>query len=115
MPLLIFQAVERTSRCRETATLTSAVRADQEGRHVNWAEREQAISDTRREFVARSSIRMMQCTTKVLGGYKIQALGWLGRLETLSEGANATALSDILALQRQITRQIAEIDRLSLQ
>lgn len=81
---------------------------------MDWAEREQAISDTRRElFATRSSIRMMQCTIKVLGGYKIQALGWIGRLDTLSEGANAAALSDILALQRQITQQIAEIDRLS--
>jgi hypothetical protein len=83
---------------------------------VDWAARDQAISDTRRElFVVRSSIRMMPCSVTILGGYRIQALGWIGRLETLSEGANAAALSDILALQRQITQQIAEIDRLSAQ
>jgi hypothetical protein len=98
------------------AEVPSAVCAGQEGCDVDWAKREQAVSDTRRElFVARSSIRMAPCTAKTLGGYKNQALGWMTRLEKLSEGASAAALSDIVALQRQVTQQIAEIDRLSVQ
>lgn len=81
---------------------------------MEWAAREQAISDTRRElFIVRSSIRMMHCPVRVLGGYRSQALEWLDRLTELSEGASASALSDILALRRQVAQQIAEIERLS--